>query len=98
MFLREIVMASAQVVDLVFNLYIFIIIGRAIVSWVNADPHNPIVRFLHSATDPVFYRVRRVLPMVFGGFDLTPIFLLIVLTFLQRVSTAAMVQLANTIG
>ncbi len=98
MFLREIVMASAQVVDLVFNLYIFIIIGRAIVSWVNADPHNPIVRFLHSATDPVFYRVRRVLPLVFGGFDLTPIFLLIVLTFLQRVSTAAMVQLANTIG
>ena len=98
MFLREIVMASAQVVDLVFNLYIFIIIGRAIVSWVNADPYNPIVRFLHSATDPVFYRVRRVLPLVFGGFDLTPIFLLIVLTFLQRVSTAAMVQLANTIG
>ena len=98
MFLREIVMASAQVVDLVFNLYIFIIIGRAIVSWVNADPYNPIVRFLHSATDPVFSRVRRVLPLVFGGFDLTPIFLLIVLTFLQRVSTAAMVQLANTIG
>jgi len=98
MFLREIVMASAQVVDLVFNLYIFIIIGRAIISWVNADPYNPIVRFLHSATDPVFYRVRRVLPMVFGGFDLTPIFLLIVLTFLQRVSTAAMVQLANTLG
>lgn len=98
MFLREIVLAFAQVVDLVFTLYIFIIVGRAIISWVNPDPYNPIVRFLHTATDPVFYRVRRVLPMVFGGFDLTPIFLLIVLTFLQRVIKSGLVQLAYTIS
>lgn len=98
MFLREIVLAFAQVVDLIFTLYIFIIVGRAIISWVNPDPYNPIVRFLYNATEPVFYRVRQVVPMVFGGFDLTPIFLLIVLTFLQRVINAGLVQLAYTIS
>ncbi|PLX77909.1 MAG: YggT family protein [Desulfuromonas sp.] len=98
MFLREVIMALAQVVDLVIQLYIFIIIGRAIISWVNPDPYNPIVRFLHNATEPVFYRVRRLVPMVFGGFDLTPLVLLIALTFLQRVIKAALIQIAYTIS
>ena len=98
MFLREVIMALAQVVDLVIHLYIFIIIGRSIISWVNPDPYNPIVRFLHNATEPVFYRVRRLVPMVFGGFDLTPLVLLIALTFLQRVIKAALIQIAYTIS
>lgn len=98
MFLREVILAFAQVVDLVITLYTFIIIGRVIISWVNPDPYNPIVRFLHNATDPVFYRIRRVVPLVFGGFDLTPIVVLIALTFLQRVIKAGLVQLAYTIS
>ncbi len=98
MFLREVIMALAQVIDLVISLYTFIIIGRVIISWVNPDPYNPIVRFLHNATDPVFYRIRRVVPMVFGGFDLTPLVLLVALTFLQRFIKAGLVQLAYTIS
>lgn len=98
MFLREVILAFAQVVDLVITLYTFIIIGRVIISWVNPDPYNPIVRFLHNATDPVFYRVRRVVPLVFGGFDLTPIVLLIGLTFLQRVIKAGLFQLAYSVS
>ncbi len=98
MFLREVILAFAQVVDLVITLYTFIIIGRVIISWVNPDPYNPIVRFLHNATEPVFYRIRRVVPLVFGGFDLTPIVLLVGLTFLQRVIKAGLVQLAYTIS
>ncbi len=98
MFLREVILAIAQVVDLVITLYTFIIIGRVIISWVNPDPYNPIVRFLHNATDPVFSRIRRVVPLVFGGFDLTPIVVLIALTFFQRVIKAGLVQLAYTIS
>ena len=98
MFLREVILALAQVVDLVFTLYTFIIIGRVIISWVNADPYNPIVRFLINATEPLFRRVRQVLPLVFGGFDLTPLVILVVLTFLQRVIKAGLVQLAYTIS
>ena len=69
MIIREIILALAQVVDLVFTIYIFIIIARAILSWVNPDPYNPIVRFLHSATDPVLYKIQRWIPMTFGGID-----------------------------
>lgn len=96
MFLREVILAFAQVVDLVFTLYIFILLGRVIISWVNPDPYNPIVRFLHNATDPVLYRIRRVVPLVIGGFDLTPLVLLVFLQFMQRIAVKGLAQLAHT--
>lgn len=74
-----------QLVSLVFQVYTFIVIGRAIVSWVNPDPYNPIVRFLYNATEPVLKRLRRILPLQFGGFDLSPIVLLIGLAVLQNI-------------
>ncbi|MBN2427521.1 MAG: YggT family protein [Deltaproteobacteria bacterium] len=96
MIVREIILALAQVVDLVFTLYIFIIVARAILSWVNPDPYNPIVRFLHSATDPVLYKIQRWVPMTFGGIDFSPLVLLVALTFLQRVIHAVFIQLASS--
>lgn len=75
----------AEVVNLIFQVYIFIVIARALVSWVNPDPYNPIVRFLYSATEPVLYRMRRLLPLEFGGLDLSPVALLLLLTILRRV-------------
>ena len=98
MFLSEVIRAFADVVDLVLNLYIFIIVGRAIISFVNPDPYNPIVRFLYNATEPVFYRIRRVLPLTGGGFDFTPMLLLLVLMFLKRVIYAGLMQLAITVS
>jgi len=74
-----------EVVNLVFQIYIFIVVARALVSWVSPDPYNPIVRFLHNATEPVLYRMRRLLPLEFGGFDLSPVVLLLLLTILRRV-------------
>lgn len=74
-----------EVVNLVFQIYIFIVIARALVSWVNPDPYNPIVRFLYNATEPVLYRMRRLLPLEFGGIDLSPVALLLLLTILRRV-------------
>ena len=49
--------ALATVVNLIFQIYFYIVIGRAIISWVNPDPYNPIVRFLHNATEPVLNRL-----------------------------------------
>jgi len=49
-----IIVAIARILDLAFNIYTFIVIARALISWVNPDPYNPIVRFLHNATDPFF--------------------------------------------
>lgn len=96
MIIREIILALAQVVDLAFTIYIFIIIARAILSWVNPDPYNPIVRFLHSATDPVMYKIQRWIPMTFSGIDFSPLVLLVALTFLQRVIHAVFLQLASS--
>ena len=74
-----------EVVNLVFQIYIFIVVARAIISWVNADPYNPIVRFLYNATEPVLSRMRRLLPLEFSGIDLSPVALLLLLTILRRV-------------
>lgn len=68
-----------QVVSLVFQVYIFIVVARALISWVGPDPYNPIVRFLYQATDPVLDRLRKILPLQFGGIDLTPVALLLAL-------------------
>ena len=62
--------AMASVLQLILTLYMWVIIARALISWVNPDPHNPIVRFLYNATEPLLYRVRRSLPMFAGGIDL----------------------------
>jgi YggT family protein len=75
--------AVAYVLEFVINIYMYIIIARAIISWVNPDPYNPIVRFLYQVTEPVLGRVRRLLPNM-GGLDLSPIIVLVFIVFLQK--------------
>ena len=84
----------ADVIRLVFQIYIFIVIARALVSWVNPDPYNPIVRFLYQATEPVLARIRRLIPAQFGGFDFSPIILLLALSLLQNLLLRLLAQLA----
>jgi YggT family protein len=94
--MSALIMAIAGILDLACNIYIIIIIARALISWVNPDPYNPIVRFLHSATDPVLYRLRKLLPFLqAGSFDFSPIVLLILLSVVQRVLITFLYQLAH---
>jgi YggT family protein len=72
----------------------WILIGRIIVSWVNADYSNPIVRFLYAATEPVLEPVRRRLPLFAGGFDLSPIVIWVAIIFLQRFLIRSLYDLA----
>ncbi len=91
-----IILSVARILDLAINIYIFIVIARALVSWVNPDPYNPIVRFLHNATDPVLYRLRRFLPFLQAGtFDFSPIALLLLLSVLQSAVVGFLLQLAH---
>ena len=66
-------MAFAKVLDIVLTLFMWIVIARAVLSWVNPDPFNPIVRFIHNFTEPVLYPIRTRLPLGFGGIDFSPI-------------------------
>jgi YggT family protein len=68
---------------MVLNIYMWIIIARALISWVNPDPYNPIVSFLYRATEPVLYRVRRVMPDL-GGLDLSPLIVILIIYFLKE--------------
>jgi YggT family protein len=87
--------ALYQVVNLVFQIYIFIVIARALVSWVNPDPYNPIVRFLYNVTDPVLDRMKRILPLQFRGIDLSPVALLILLSVVEQMLLVIIVQLSG---
>jgi YggT family protein len=86
--------ALAQVLDYLLWAYVWILLGRIVISWVNADPANPIVRFLYAATEPVLERARRLLPLQAGGFDLSPIIVWIVILFLQRFLVRSLYDLA----
>jgi YggT family protein len=86
--------AVAYVLNFALNIYMYIIIARAILSWVNPDPYNPIVNFLYRATDPVLYRVRRMLPDM-GGLDLSPMIVLLAIFFLQRFLVSSIFELVN---
>ena len=87
-------MAIAQLIDFLLTAYMWIIIGRAVSSWVNADPYNPIVRFLYEATEPLLGRIRRVLPLSMGGIDFSPVILIMAIMFLQSFLVPTLKQLA----
>jgi YggT family protein len=87
--------ALASILYLVLNLYMWIIIARAVISWVNPDPYNPIVRFLYSITDPVLLTIRRRLPLSFGGIDFSPIVVILAIIFLQKFLVASLHDLAR---
>ena len=80
--LGNFILALAKLINIVLTVYIWIVIGRAVISWVNADPYNPVVRFLCQVTDPILSKIRRYVP-VMGGFDLSPMILIFAIVFLQ---------------
>ena len=73
--------AVAKVVGVLAQLYVFVLIGRVICSWVSADPYNPIVRFLVAASDPLLNRIRRLVPPI-AGLDFSPLIAILVVQIL----------------
>lgn len=94
--LGNFLLALAKLVNVAFSAYIWIVIGRAIISWVNADPYNPIVRFLVQATDPVLEKIRRYVPAM-GGLDLSPMLLIFALVFLQSFIVPTLTQIGMSL-
>jgi len=86
--------ALATVIAYVLQIYSWIVIARVVISWVNADPYNPIVRAIYSMTEPVLYRIRRAIPVFAGGIDFSPIVVFIGIMFLQSFLVQTLRQLA----
>jgi YggT family protein len=90
----NLILALAQLVNLVLQAYFWIIIARAVLSWVNPDPFNPIVRFLYRVTEPVLRPIRRRLPTMQMGLDLSPMVVLLAIYFLQAFVVESLRDLA----
>ncbi len=86
--------AIAQVIDIGLTVFMWVVIARAILSWVSPDPYNPIVRFINQVTDPVLYQVRKRIPTVFGGIDVSPIIVLLGIVFLRIFIVESLVGLS----
>ena len=94
MFVGSYLIASiANLINLVLVAYMWIIIARAVLSWVNPDPYNPIVSFLYRVTEPVLQRVRRVMPDM-GGIDLSPMLIMLGIFFVQKFAINSVYELA----
>ena len=89
--------AIAKVLDIVLTIFMWIVIARAVLSWVSPDPYNPIVRFIHQVTEPVLYQIRRRIPVSFGGIDFSPILVFLAIIFLQQFVVSSLLKMAQTL-
>ena len=88
------IMATAKLVDWALWAYFWIIIARVVFSWINPDPFNPIVRFVYRVTEPVLRPIRRRLPTLQMGLDLSPMIVILALYFLQSFLVESLRDLA----
>lgn len=86
------IIAAAEVLNLVLEIYTWVIIIAAIISWVNPDPYNPIVRFLHRVTAPVLNPVRRMVGGRLGPIDVSPIIVIFAIYFIQRFLIRSLIE------
>ncbi|NLI30398.1 MAG: YggT family protein [Nitrospiraceae bacterium] len=86
------VIAAAEILNLLLELYTWVIIIAAIISWVNPDPYNSIVRFLHRVTAPVLNPVRRLIGGRLGPIDISPLIVIFAIFFLQRFLVRSLIE------
>lgn len=94
--LANLLEAIARVVDIGLTFLLILVFARAVISWVQADPYNPIVQFLYTTTEPILRPIRRRLPAM-TGIDISPLVVLMMAIFLQQFLVRSLVQLANTL-
>jgi len=90
--LGNLFIAVGEVLNILLNIYMWIIIIAALISWVNPDPYNPIVRFLYGVTEPVLRPIRRRLG-VFGGIDFSPFVVILIIIFLKYFVVGSLIEL-----
>lgn len=94
-FFGNFLVAVVTVIDIILNVYMWIIVARAIISWVSPNPYNPIVNFLYQATEPVLRYARRIIPPIGGTLDLSPIIVLVAIVFLRQFLVQSLMEFAQ---
>lgn len=93
--LSNLLIAAANILSLLLTIAYWLILIRALISWVNPDPYNPIVQFLYKATEPILYPIRKILPSTLGfGIDISPIIAFLAIMFLRSFLVNTILDLA----
>lgn len=93
--LANFLVATAHILDIVFTILYWLILIRALVSWVNADPYNPLVQFLYKTTEPILEPIRRILPLGFkSGIDISPVIAFFAIMFLKSFLIRTLLDIA----
>jgi YggT family protein len=92
--LANLILALGKILDVLLSAYMWIIIISALISWVNPDPYNPIVRFLYAVTEPVLRRVRRIIGFRTGVIDLSPMIVILAIMFVKFFLIQSLIELA----
>lgn len=95
--MKNLLIAVATILDYALWGYMWVIIIRAVLSWVNPDPYNPIVRALYAITEPVLSFLRRKFPLMAGSIDFSPVVVILAIVFLQRFLVRTLIDLATRI-
>ena len=96
--LGNFLLALSRILGIVFTLYMWILIARAVVSWIRIDPRNPIIQLLFRLTEPVLSRIRRALRLPYTQIDFSPVIALLVLWFLNYFLVPTLARLGRELG
>jgi len=94
----NLIFALATILDYILTIANWLVIIRALISWVNPDPYNPIVQFLYKVTEPLLAPFRRLVPAYTTGLDISPIFALIFIWFLKLFLVRTLFGIAMRLG
>jgi YggT family protein len=93
--LSNLLSAAAGILNIILTALYWLILIRALVSWVNPDPFNPIVQFLYNTTEPLLAPIRRVLPFAMRmGIDISPIIAFLIIYFLKSFLISTLLDIA----
>ena len=96
--LSNFLVALANILDILFTILYWLILIRALISWVNPDPYNPIVQFLYKTTEPILYPIRKILPLDFRfGIDISPIIAFLIIIFLKSFLVRTLLDLSTRV-
>lgn len=95
--MKNLIVAFATILDYVLWAYMWVLVIRAVLSWVSPDPYNPVVRALYSITEPVLSFLRRKFPLMAGSIDFSPLVAILAILFLQRFLVKTLIDLAARI-
>ncbi len=89
----NLLIAVANILDFALTVYMWIVIIAAVISWVNPDPYNKIVRFLYAVTEPVFRPIRRIIGTRLGPIDFSPMIVILAIIFTKKFLIYSLIEL-----